>query len=63
MNTMRMNVVRAIYDDDELKTILSTNGDIRYAGTVTDMASGRSMEGQMHIRVTFTYPLLPAELL
>lgn len=62
MNTMRVTIVHAVYSDQELKTILSANGDIRYAGTVTDMASGRSMEGQMHIRMTFTYPLIPSEL-
>lgn len=62
MNTLRIRIVHAIYNDATLKNILSSNGDIRYAGTVTDMASGRSMEGQMHIRMTFTYPLLPSEL-
>ena len=62
MNTMRVAIMRAIYADEDLKKILSSNGDIRYVGTVTDMASGRSMEGQMHIRIAFTYPLLPSEL-
>lgn len=62
MNKLRVDIVHAIYNDATLKTILSSNGDIRYAGTATDMASGRSMEGQMHIRMTFTYPLLPNEL-
>ena len=62
MNAMRVKIVHAIYTDEDLKKILSSNGDIRYAGTATDMASGRSMEGQMHIRLTFTYPLIPSEL-
>lgn len=62
MNTLRIAIVRAIYADADLKTILSSNGEIRYGGTSTDMASGRSMEGQMHIRLVFTYPLLPSEL-
>lgn len=62
MDKLRVAIVYAIYNDANLKSILSANGDIRYVGTTTDMASGRSMEGQMHIRMSFTYPLLPNEL-
>lgn len=62
MNAMRVTIVKAIRFDQQLATILGGNGDIRYLGTQTDMASGRSMEGQMSIRMTFTYPLIPSEL-
>jgi hypothetical protein len=62
MNALRLVIIKAVQTDQALTDIVGSNGDIRYAGTQTDMASGRSMEGQMSIRMTFTYPLLPKEL-
>lgn len=62
MNTLRVAIVKAIMFDAELAAILGGNGDIRFIGCQTDMASGRTMEGQMHIRMAFTYVLKPSEL-
>lgn len=62
MNTLRIAIMKAIMSDDQLAAILGSNGDIQYNGCETDMASGRSLEGQMHIRMTFTYVLRPSEL-
>lgn len=62
MNAMRIVIVKTIMGDAELISILGSNGDIRFIGLQTDMASGRSMEGQMHIRMAFTYVLKPSEL-
>jgi hypothetical protein len=62
MNALRIAIMKAIMSDDPLAAILGSNGDIQYNGCETDMASGRSLEGQMHIRMTFTYALRPSEL-
>jgi hypothetical protein len=62
MDALRIAIIKAITADQELHGILSANGDIRYVGCETDMASGRTMEGQLHIKMTFTYPLIPSEL-
>jgi hypothetical protein len=62
MNALRTAIVRAIFYDQSLVTILGGNGRIRYVGTTTDMASGRAMQGEMSIRLTFTYVLRPSEL-
>jgi hypothetical protein len=62
MNAMRVAIIKAITGDTELQQLVSSNGDIRYAGVLTDMASGRSMEGQMRVRMTFTYLLRNSEL-
>jgi hypothetical protein len=62
MNAMRVTIVKAIFGDPELPKIIGSYGQVRYAGCQTDMASGRSMEGQMNIQMTFTYALQPHEL-
>ena len=62
MNALRITIVRTIIYDPELETIIGGNGDIRYAGTTTDLTGDGSAEGQMNIRLTFTYVLKPSEL-
>ncbi len=62
MNAMRVAIIKSIMADAQLADILGGNGDIKFIGCQTDMASGRTMEGQMHIRITFTYVLKPSEL-
>jgi hypothetical protein len=62
MNAMRMAILKAIMTDEPLIAVLGSNGDIKYLGCDTDMASGRSMEGQLFLRFTFTYVLKPSEL-
>jgi hypothetical protein len=62
MNAMRTQIVKAIYDDTALAGILTTNGEMKYVGCQTDMATGRTMEGTLHIQMTFTYPLMPKDL-
>jgi hypothetical protein len=61
MNALRVAILKEIMSDDPLAALLGSNGDIQYNGCETDMASGRSLEGQMHIRLTFTYVLRPSE--
>ena len=62
MNALRVVILKSIFNDAPLQTLLGTNGSIRYLGCETDMASGRSMEGQMHIRTAYRYVLRPSEL-
>jgi hypothetical protein len=62
MNAMRVLILTSIMKDTPLADVLGSNGDIQYNGCETDMASGRSMAGQMNIRMMFTYALRPSEL-
>jgi hypothetical protein len=62
MNALRVLILTALMSNAALIAVLGSNGDIKYDGCETDMASGRSMEGQMHLRLTFTYVLRPSEL-
>ncbi len=63
MNSLRVLLLLAISGDQELAAILGSNGEIKYNGCNTDMASGRSMEGQMMLSMTFTYALRMSDLL
>src|ERR1700753_1714667 len=47
---------------DQRETKNDRIGETKYLGCDTDMASGRSMEGQLFLRFTFTYVLKPSEL-
>ena len=62
LNTMRRRVIRSVLQDPTLRALVGTNGDIRYAGCGTALATGRSMEGEMAVSFAFRYVLRPAEL-
>ena len=61
LNTARLAILNAIMTDDQLQSIVGSNGDITYDGCVTDLARNRTMKGQLGISVTFTYPLIVKE--
>lgn len=58
LNTARLAILRSIMLDQQLWTIIGSNGDIVYDGAVTDLARNRKMQGQMGLSFTFSYPLL-----
>lgn len=62
LNTLRRAFVKAVLTDEALHEIVGSNGEIRYKGCATGLAQGRTMEGEMGIFITFTYPFLPSEL-
>lgn len=61
LNGLRVLILKAIDDDAELATLVSSNGAIIYEGTLTDLATGRSMTGQMQLQFAFTYPFKASE--
>lgn len=62
LNTFRKEILRVIIGDNNLKTLVGTNGLIFYEGCLTDLASGRSMQGQIQVRLAFRYVMKPSEL-
>ena len=62
INALRALLLKAILMDAELRTIVGANGDRRYEACATDLAAGRSVEGNLGVSFTFTYPLIPSEL-
>lgn len=62
LNTVRAAILDLILHDAALSVICGSNGGITYDGCVTDMARNRTMKGQMGLSFTFSYPLIPGEL-
>lgn len=62
LSMYRVAVLGQLFSDPTLLQLLGSNGDIRYMGHETDLATGNSLEGQMNIRMCITYVLNPQEL-
>ncbi len=62
INRIRCEIIKRVYADPVIKSVTGPNGDVHYGGCTTAMASGRRMEGEVVIMITFTYPLLLSEL-
>lgn len=62
LSVLRREVLKVTLWNNTLKNIVGSNGEIRFEGCSTDMASGRSMQGQMQVHLAFKYPLIPNEL-
>lgn len=62
LNAARQQILKAVLFDKTLQQIVGANGNVGYDGCVTDLARNRTMQGQMGISITFTYPFIPGEL-
>jgi hypothetical protein len=62
LSLWRGRIIRAIYDDMELATLLTANGAIEYRGSETDFQSGRTNEGQLQLNFWFYYVFNPLTL-
>lgn len=62
LNTARREILAAILPDSELQALTGSNGGICYDAAVTDLARNRMMQGQMGMSITFSYPLMPREI-
>jgi hypothetical protein len=62
LNAKRVEIIRRVAQDDELRQLVGSNGDITYFGCVTDLKSGNSVQGELQIDIAFTYHLDPYNL-
>lgn len=63
LSIARVAIMKAILGDKTLSTIVGANGSIYYDGCITDLARNRTMQGQMGLSFTYTYPWLPGEVI
>lgn len=61
LNTARAALINLVLEDATLQTIVG-NGTVVYDGCVTDLARNRTMQGQMGLSFTMSYPFIPGEL-
>jgi len=65
LNGWRIEVIKAVIDDavsGGLRTIIGSNGSVRYEGLSTGLAAGEQTQAWHGIRFAIRYPLIPAEL-
>jgi len=62
LNALRALVIEAVTTDATLLSLTGRNGRIRYDGCATGLARGRTMEGEMGVSFTFSYPFDPNKL-
>jgi hypothetical protein len=62
LNRLRRRMLRAILDDEELRALTGTNGEIRYDGLANSLERGLMVEGEDWLTFVFRYPLLFNEL-
>jgi len=62
LSAFRISIYKAITTDPGLLGLLGTSGGIEYRGSVSDMQSGGSLEGQMRLDFWLDYVFNPAEL-
>lgn len=61
INAFRLLFLKAVLFDADLKTIMGSNGRIKYNGCATGLSQGRNMEAEMGVMISFTYPFMPSE--
>jgi hypothetical protein len=62
LSGLRMQVLKAFTNDDELWALLGSNGELIHSGHDTDMQTGSTVLGQMQMRFQLTYVLDPNDL-
>jgi hypothetical protein len=62
VNEIRRDIIRAVLFDEQLKTIVGSNGSVAYAGCITDLERGRTMNGEIGLQFNIRYVLNPADL-
>lgn len=62
LSQYRVALIKIILEDSELVSLVTSNGQIAYQGSETDMQWLNSMEGKLYMKFAFTYPLITSEL-
>jgi hypothetical protein len=62
LNALRVAILKKVLADTQLQILAGSNGDVFYAGCMTDLARGRTMDGEMGLMLHVTYVFKPSEL-
>ena len=62
LSDMRMQVLKIFVQDDELRSLLGSNGEVNYLGHQTDLQTGSTLLGQMQLNFQLSYVLDPNDL-
>lgn len=62
LSGLRMQVLKAIIHDSDLRYMLGSNGELNYLGHVTDLQTGSTVLGQMQLNFQLSYVFDPNDL-
>jgi hypothetical protein len=62
LNLARLAIMGKIIPDSTIQELCGSFGKVVYDGSITDFARNRVMKGQMGLSITFSYPLIAAEV-
>jgi hypothetical protein len=62
LSGLRMQVLKAIIQDDGLRGLLGSNGELNYLGHDTDLQTGSTVLGQMQLNFQLSYVFDPNDL-
>lgn len=62
LSGLRMQVLKAFIQDDDLRGLLGSNGEINYLGHETDLQTGSTVQGQMQLNFQLSYVFDPNDL-
>lgn len=62
LSYLRMQVLKSFIQDDELRGLLGSNGEINYLGHETDLQTGSTVLGSMQLNFQLSYVFDPKDL-
>lgn len=62
LSGLRVQVLKAFTQDDDLRALLGSNGEVNYLGHQTDLQTGSTVVGQMQLMFQLSYVLDPNDL-
>jgi hypothetical protein len=62
LSGLRMQVLKAMIQDDGLRGLLGSNGELNYLGHITDLQTGSTVLGQMQLNFQLSYVFDPNDL-
>lgn len=60
LNQARAALIDAVLTDATLAALCAAGDRVRYEGAISDLASGRKMQGQLALQFRLTYVLMPS---
>jgi hypothetical protein len=61
LNGLRVEIMKAVFSDATLQTLMTENGQIIFEKTKTGMTVASGVEAKMLLSLTFLYPVIPSE--
>lgn len=62
LNSLRAQIIPAVINDSVLRTLVTSNGELRYTGLTMETQAGERREGRMTVDFRLVYPFNVSDL-